>query len=150
MITASWPRLVVGTILLFIGAGFGAMAWALETCAGGNADSLWTGGVTLVANVLAWTLLGSRVPSKLVLFVAVLPAIAALSYTYATAQLTIGNLTEGLSACQYITGEEGVGRDGDEFWFIVLWLLASASFWVGLIPVVIRALRVHTPILDNE
>ena len=150
MITASWPRLVVGTILLFIGAATGAMAWALETCSGGNADSLWTGGVTLIANVFAWMLLGSRVPSKLVLFVAVLPAIAALSYSYSTAQLTIGFLTDGQGACEYIMGDEEMGRDGRELWFIMLWLLASLSFWAGLVPVAIRALRVHTPIIDND
>ena len=150
MITASWPRLVVGTILLFIGAATGAMAWALETCTGGAADSLWTGGITLAVNIIAWMLLGSRVPSKLVLFVAVLPAIAALSYSYSTAQMTLGFLTEGQSACEYLTGDGEVGRDGNELWFIILWLLASLSFWVGLIPVAARALRVHTPIIDND
>jgi hypothetical protein len=143
VITSSWPRLVIGTILLLVGAATGVLAWTVETCTGGAADSLWTGGITLLANMLAWLLLGRRVPSKLVLFVAVLPAIAALSYSVSTAQLTIGYLGESQSACARITKSEAFAPDGREPLFITLWLLVCASFWAGLIPVVMRALRVH-------
>jgi hypothetical protein len=54
------------------------------------------GAIALTANVLAWTLLGRRVPSKPVLFVAVLPALAALSYSLSTLRLANGYLFEGL------------------------------------------------------
>lgn len=150
MITASWPRLVIGTILLLIGAATGALAWALETCTNANADSLWTGAVALAANLAAWALLGRRVPSKLVLFVAVLPAIAAVSYTVSTVQLTVGFVTEGRGACALITADESYGLDGRERLFILLWLLVSASFWAGLVPVALRALRVHGGLSDGE
>ena len=150
MITSSWPRLVIGTILLLIGAATGVLAWAVETCTGASADSLWTGAVALLANLLAWILLGRRVPSKLVLFVAALPAIAAIAYSISTLQLTIGFLGEGRSACALITQEETYGADGREPLFIILWLLVCASFWGGLIPVVMRALRVHGGLGDSE
>lgn len=143
MITASWPRLVIGTILLFFGAAFGLMAWAMETCTGGEADSLFVGGlIGLAANVVAWLLLGARVPSKLVLFVAVLPALVALSYSWSTAQMTLGYLVEGEGACVLITGEKEMAADGREPLFIGLWVLVCASFWGGLVPVVRRAISV--------
>ena len=142
MITASWPRLVIGTILLFVGAAEGYLAWGLETCTGGEAGSLLTGGiVTLAANVLAWLLLARRVPSKLVLFVAALPALAALAYSYSTLQLT-GALFSGQGACELISGEKDIGRDGREAIFVILWWLASSSFWTGLITVARRAVSV--------
>ena len=150
MITASWPRLVIGTILLFIGAAVGFFAWAVETCTGGSADSLWTGLIALACNSIAWLLLGRRVPSKLVLFVAVLPALAAMSYTWSTVQLTLGFVANGQGACALITGDEGSSMDGRELLFIVLWWLVSASFWVGLVPVVMRALRVHGGLGESE
>ena len=150
MITASWPRLVIGTILLFVGGATGVFAWAIETCANASADSLWTGAVTLAANLLGWILLGRRVPSKLVLFVAVLPALAALSYSWSTMQLTLGFVADGEGACRLITGDEEIGRDGREPLFILLWLLVSASFWAGLVPVVVRAIRVHGRLAEND
>ena len=89
-------------------------------------------------------------PSKLVLFVAVLPTLAALSYTLSAVQLTWGFLADGKGACFVITGEEGVGLDGREILFVPLWLLVCASFWGGLVPVVLRALRVHGGLGDSE
>jgi len=141
MITASWPRLVIGTILLFVGAAEGYLAWAWENCADSVADSLILPAlVTLALNVVAWLLLGRRVPSKLVLFVAFLPALAALSYTMTTTQITLGYL-RGSSVCSTITGDahDFTGRD---LIGIFLWLLVCVSFWAGLIPVVRRAISV--------
>ena len=141
MITASWPRLVIGTILLFVGAAEGYLAWAWENCVDSVANSLIVPAlVTLAINVLAWLLLGRRVPSKLVLFVAVLPTLAAMSYTVTTAQITLGYL-RGTSVCATITGNvhDFTGRD---LIGIVLWLLVCLSFWVGLFPVVRRAISV--------
>ena len=140
---SSWPRLVIGTILLFIGAAFGFLAWAVETCIGGGADSLLTGGiVALAANLLAWLLLARRVPSNLVLFVAALPTLAALMYSWSTAQLAVGYFAEGQSACAFVTADKGVGLDGREMLLIFLWLLVCASFWGGLVPVLRRAISV--------
>ena len=140
---ASWPRLVIGTILLFIGAGYGFLAWAVETCMSGQANALLTSGVVaLIANIVAWLMLGSRVPSKLVLFVAALPALAALMYSWSTLQLSIGYLVNGKGACALLAGEEGAGTDGREALFIFLWLLVCASFWGGLVPVIRRAMVV--------
>ena len=150
MIISSWPRLVIGTILLVIGAATGVMAWAVDTCAGGEANSLWTGAIALAANLIAWWLLGHRVPSKLVLFVAVLPALAALSYTLSTIHMTIGYLADGRGVCVLIKGVKTLEPDGREPWFIGLWLLVCASFWSGLIPVVMRALRVHAGLSGRE
>lgn len=150
MIISSWPRLVIGTLVLMISAGTGLMAWSVETCAGDSAGSLWMGAITLAANILAWALLGRRVPSKLVLFVAVLPALAALSYTMSTIQLVTGYLGDGLGACAVIKPGQGFGEDGREPWFILLWLLVCASFWGGLVPVVARALRVHGGLSNGE
>ena len=139
----SWPRLVIGTILLFIGAAFGFLAWAVETCMSGQANALMTSGVVaLVCNVIAWLMLGSRVPSKLVLFVAALPALAALMYSWSTLQLTFGYLVNGQGACALISPDEQAGADGREALFIFLWLLVCGSFWGGLIPVVKRAITV--------
>ena len=141
---ASWPRLVIGTILLFVGAAFGFLAWAVETCMSGQANALLTSGVVaLAANVIAWLLLGRRVPSKLALFVSVLPAIAALMYSWSTLQLATGYLIDGKGACALIGGEEGAGADGREALFIFLWVLVCASFWGGLIPLVRRAIAVR-------
>lgn len=144
MITASWPRLVIGTILLFVGAAFGLMAWAVEMCVEGRADALVTGGfAALAANVLAWLLLARRVPSKLVLFVAALPALAALMYSWSTVQLGIAYGIDGRSICALITADKEIGPDGREPLFVGLWLLVCASFWGGLIPVLKRAVVVH-------
>ncbi|HEX6219023.1 MAG TPA: hypothetical protein VFZ35_07095 [Sphingomicrobium sp.] len=140
---SSWPRLVIGTILLFIGAGYGYLGWAVETCMSGQANALLTSGVVaLVANVLAWLMLGRRVPSKLVLFVAALPAVAALIYSSSTLQLAFGYLIQGQGACALISADEGAGVDGRETLFIFVWLLVCASFWGGLIPVLRRAITV--------
>ena len=142
MITSSWPRLVVGTIFLFVGAATGVLAWALETCVGGKADSMWNGAVTLALNVLGWLLLGRRVPSKIVLFVAALPALAALIYTWSALQLSFGYLANGTSACAFIMADDTRAYDGRELLFIFLWLAASVSFWLGLVPVARRAISV--------
>lgn len=150
MIVSSWPRLVIGTIVLLVGAATGVFAWSIETCEGGTADSLWTGAVALAANLLGWLLLGRRVPSRLVLFVAVLPALAALSYTVSTIDLASGYVVHGRGACTLITAEEGYRPDGREPLFIFLWLLVSASFWAGLVPVALRAVRVHAGVADSE
>ena len=142
MITASWPRLVIGTILLFVGAAEGYMAWALENCTGSQADSLTVPAVvTWVLNALAWLLLARRVPSKLVLFVAALPALAALSYSVTTLQIAYGYFAAAKSACATITGDPH-GFDGREPLGILLWLLASASFWAGFVIVARRAFLV--------
>ncbi len=143
MITASWPRLVIGTLILFIGAASGLLAWSVETCARDSAGSLWMGAIALAANAVAWTLLGRRVPSKPVLFVAALPALAAVSYSLSTFRLAKGYVCEGLSACAAMKPGQEFGFDGREPLFIGLWLLVVLSFWGGLAPVVARLLRVH-------
>ena len=150
MITASWPRLVIGTLALIIGAATGLMAWSVATCDSGQAGSLWLGAATLILNILAWSLLGSRLPSKLVLLVALVPAICAISYTASTIQLGAGFLGDGLSACSVIKPGLPFGKDGREPLFIGLWLLACTSFWGGLAPVVLRAIRVHGGNSDGE
>ena len=150
MIISSWPRLVIGGLVLIIGAATGFVAWSVVTCAGASAGSLWLGAVTLAANLLAWSLLGRRVPSKPVLIVAVLPALAALSYTISTIQLTIGFFGKGLSVCSVLKHGQDFAPDGREALFVLLWLLVSASFWVGLAPVVARAIRVHGGVTDDE
>jgi hypothetical protein len=147
---SSWPRLVVGTLLLMTGAATGMLAWSVETCTGDSADSLWIGAIALIINIIAWALLGRRVPSKLVLIVAVLPALAALSYTASTIQLAAGYFGEGLSACDVMKSGEEFGSDGREPLFIILWLLVCTSFWGGLAPVVVRALRVHGGVSIGE
>ena len=150
MTISSWPRLVIGALILMISAATGFVAWSVVTCAGASAGPLWLGAVVLFGNLLAWWLLGRRVPSKPVLIVAVLPALAALSYTVSTFQLLFGHLANGLSACSVLKPGQEFASDGREFLFIILWVLASASFWGGLIPVVARAIRVHGGALDNE
>ncbi len=126
-----------------IGAATGMLAWSVATCTGDSADSLWIGAVALITNIIAWAFLGRRVPSKLVLIVAVLPALAALSYTASTIQLAVGYFGEGLSACDVLKDGADFGYDGREPAFIVLWLLVCLSFWGGLAPVLARAVRVH-------
>ena len=143
MTISSWPRLVIGTLLLLTGAATGMLAWSVVTCAGDKVDSLWTGALALVANLIAWALLGSRMPSRLVLIVAVLPALAAMSYTASTFHLAAGYFGEGLSACDVLKDGADFGYDGREPAFIVLWLLVCLSFWGGLAPVLARAVRVH-------
>lgn len=150
MIIASWPRLVFGTLLLMIGAATGMVAWSVETCTGAAADSLWTGAITLVANLVAWAFLARRMPSKPVLFVAALPALAALSYSVSTIQLAVGYFGHGSSACSVIKAGQDFPPDGREPLFVILWLLVCASFWGGLAPVVARAIRVHGGISGNE
>ena len=146
----SWPRLVIGTLLLMISAATGMMAWSVATCDGAQAGSLWIGAATLAANVLAWAMLGSRMPSKLVLVVALLPALAALSYTVSTIQLAAGYFGDGLSACSVLKPGQAFAHDGREPLFIFLWLLVCISFWGGLAPVVVRAIRVHGGSSDGE
>ena len=150
MTISSWPRLVIGTLVLMIGAATGFVAWSVVTCAGGSAGSLWLGAVTLFANLLAWALLGRRVPSKLVLIVALLPALAALSYTVSTIQFGAGFYGEGLSACSVLRPGREFAPDGRERMFVFLWFLVSVSFWGGLAPVVARAIRVYRGTSDNE
>jgi len=142
MITASWPRLVIGTILLFVGAAEGYLAFALESCVGSGTNSFIVPGVaTWLLNAFAWLLLARRVPSKLVLFVAALPALAALSYTVTTLQVTYGYVAGAKGICTTITGEDH-GRSGSDLLGILLWLLATASFWAGLAIVAKRAISV--------
>jgi hypothetical protein len=150
MITASWPRLVIGTLMLMFGAATGIMAWSVATCAGGDAGSLWIGAATLALNVIAWLLLGRRVPSKLVLIVAFLPALAALSYTISTVQLTLGHVVHGRGVCEIMRPAQDFAPDGREPLFIGLWLLACISFWAGLAPVVLRAIRVYGGTSDSD
>ena len=150
MTISSWPRLVIGTLTLMVSAATGMLAWSIETCAGNSAGSLWMGAVTLAANVLAWALLGTRVPSKLVLLVSVLPALAALSYSLSTFQLASGHLLDGLGACAVMKPGQEFGADGREPLFIALWLCVCLSFWGGLVPVVVRALRVHGGLSDDD
>lgn len=126
------------------------LAWSVETCTGDSADSLWIGAATLAANLIAWALLGRRVPSKPVLFVAALPALAALSYSRSTIQLAIGYFRDGLSACAIIKDGREFGFDGQESLFIILWLLVCLSFWGGLAPVLARAIRVHGGMSSDE
>jgi hypothetical protein len=142
MITASWPRLVIGTILLFVGAAEGYLAFALENCVGPTANSFVIPALaTWLLNALAWLLLARRVPSKLVLFVAALPALAALSYSITTAQIAYGYVVAGKGACATITGEPS-GSAGGGLLDILLWLLACASFWAGFVIVARRAISV--------
>ena len=146
---SSWPRLVIGTLLLLIAAATGVLAWSVETCSGSSADSLWLGAVTLVTNIAGWGLLGRRVPSKPALFVATLPALAALSYSISTIQLAAG-FAKGLSACSVLKPGQDFAPDGQEPLFIILWLLVCVSFWAGLAPVVARAIRVHGGVANDE
>jgi hypothetical protein len=142
MITSSWPRLVVGTLFLFVGAATGVLAWALETCAAGRADSMWNGGITLALYFLGWLLVGRRVPSIVVLFVAALPTRAAFSYSWWSLQLGFGYLASGTSVCGVFMTDDTRAPDGRELLFITSWLLASVSFCLGLVPVVRRAISV--------
>jgi hypothetical protein len=143
VITLPWPRLVIGTILLFVGAAEGYLAWAFENCTMSVADSLtFPAVVTWILNALAWLLLARRVPSKLVLFVSVLPALAAFSYSVTTLQIAYGYFVEAKSACATITGLQH-GFDGREPLGILLWLLASTSFWAGFAIVARRAISIR-------
>jgi hypothetical protein len=147
---SSWPRLVIGTLLLMIGTANGMLAWSVETCTGASADSLWRGIITLLANVVAWALLARRMPSRPVLFVAALPALAALSYSISTIQLAVGYFAHGLSACSVLKAGQEFPTDGREPLFIILWLLVCLSFWGGLAPVVARAVRVHGGLSNDD
>jgi hypothetical protein len=150
MIISSWPRLVIGALVLMISAAAGIFAWTVETCTNDSAGSLSIGLLALVGNVVAWLLLGRRVPSNLVLLVAALSALGALSYTYSTVQLAVGYFKDGLSACDVIKRGQDFGMDGREPIFILIWLLACISFWGGLAPIVLRAIRVHGGTAGNE
>ena len=146
----SRARLFIGTFVLMLSAATGLVAWSVLTCANGSTSGLWLGAVTLAANILAWVLVGSRMPSKLVLLIGLLPALAALSYTTSTIQLAAGYFGEGLSACSILRDGQDFPNDGREPLFIALWFLVCTSFWGGLVPVVVRALRVHGGIPDSE
>jgi hypothetical protein len=150
MITSSWPRLVIGTLVMMLSAATGVSAWSVATCNGASAGSLWLGAATLATNIVGWALLGRRVPSKLVLLVALVPALGALSYTISTINLAAGYLGKGLSACTVLKGGQEFAHDGREPYFIILWLLVCISFWGGLAPVVLRAIRVHGGSTDSE
>ena len=145
----SGHRLFIGTFVLMLSGATGLVAWSVLTCAGGSAGGLWLGAVTLVANILAWVLVGSRMPSKLVLVIGLLPALAALSYTISTIQLAAGYFGEGLSVCSVLKDQD-FPKDGREPLFIFLWFLVCTSFWGGLVPVVMRAIRVHGGTSNGE
>jgi hypothetical protein len=146
----SRARLIIGTFVLMLSAATGLVAWSVLTCAGGSTGGLWLGAVTLVANVMAWVLVGNRMPSKLVLVIALLPALAALSYTASTIQLAAGYFGDGLSACSVLRDGQDFPDDGREPLFIGLWFLVCTSFWGGLTPVAVRALRVHGGLSNGE
>jgi hypothetical protein len=146
----SRARLIIGTFVLMLSAATGLVAWSVLTCAGGSTGGLWLGAVTLVANVMAWVLVGNRMPSKLVLVIALLPALAALSYTASTIQLAAGYFGDGLSACSVLRDGQDFPDDGREPLFIGLWFLVCTSFWGGLAPVAVRALRVHGGLSNGE
>jgi hypothetical protein len=150
VIIDSWPRFAAGTLFLLIAAATGVMAWTIETCTGGAADSLWTGAITLVLNIAAWMLLRSGAAPKLVLFVAALPMLAAVSYSLSTLQLTSGYVAHGRSACALITADDHFDPDGREPLFILLWLFVCASFWGGFVPAVVRAWRVYGASPEHE
>ena len=146
----SRARLIIGTFVLMLSAATGLVAWSVLTCAGGSTGGLWLGAVTLVANVMAWVLVGNRMPSRLVLVIALLPALAALSYTASTIQLAAGYFGDGLSACSVLRDGQDFPDDGREPLFIGLWFLVCTSFWGGLAPVAVRALRVHGGLSNGE
>ena len=139
----SGHRLFIGTFVLMLSGATGLVAWSVLTCANGSVGGLWLGVVTLLANVVAWVLVGRRMPSKLVLVIGLLPALAALSYTVSTIQLAAGFFGEGLSACSVLRNGQDFPHDGREPLFIFLWFLVCTSFWGGLVPVVLRAIEVH-------
>ena len=68
---------------------------------------------------------------------------SALSYTTATVQLAAGYFGDGLSACSERRNGQEFPEDGREPLFIALWFLVCTSFWGGLVPVVVRAIRVY-------
>ena len=150
MTISSRSRLILGTFILTLSAATGLVGWSVLTCAGGSVGGLWLGAVTLLANILAWVLVGSRMPSKLVLVIGLLPALAALSYTTSTIQLAAGYFGDGLSACSILRDGQEFPEDGREPLFITLWFLVCTSFLGGLVPVVVRALRVHGGIANGE
>ena len=146
----SGHRLFIGTFVLMLSGATGLVAWSVLTCFNGSVGGLWLGVVTLIANIIAWVLVGRRMPSKLVLVIGLLPALAALSYTISTIQLAAGYFGDGLSACSVLREGQDFPNDGREPLFIGLWFLVCTSFWGGLVPVIVRALRVHAGISDDE
>ena len=66
-----------------------------------------------------------------------------LSYTVSTIHLAVGYLAHGAGACAVIKQTAEFGQDGREPLFLALWMLTCISFWGGLAPVVLRAIRVH-------
>jgi hypothetical protein len=147
---SSRHRLIAGTFVLIVSGATGLVAWSVQPCIDGSTGALWLGVVTLVANILAWLLIGRRMPSKLVLFVGLLPALAALSYTLSTIQLASGHFGDGLSACSVLRPGQEFPADGREPLFITLWFLVCTSFWGGLVPVALRAIRVYAGPSNNE
>ena len=150
MIISSGWRLILGTFILMISGATGLVAWSVVTCANGAAGPLWLGAFTLLANILAWALVGRRMPSKLVLVIGLLPALAALSYTVSTIQLAAGYFGEGESVCSVLRNGQEFPADGREPLFIFLWFLVCTSFWGGLVPVVIRAINVHAGLPKDD
>jgi hypothetical protein len=120
-----YMRWSIGALLLYLGALNAFLAWNVETCTGGAADSLDGGLITLPLYVLGWATLPKR-QSKVILAVAAIPGLVMAFATVWTA-----GLFTGISACKLIT-DLPFEMDGREMWFATLWGIVCVVFWGGL------------------
>ncbi|WP_086737726.1 hypothetical protein [Erythrobacter colymbi] len=127
---------LLGAVLLWLGAGLGALAFMAETCTGNSPDSLAVAPLVLVLNLLGFAALGWSSRLWVVGLVAAVPALAALHYSFQTVMLA-----GGVPACDLITGESGWEQTPDHAGLAMLWVATALSFWLGLAGALWRGTR---------
>jgi hypothetical protein len=121
-------RWIAGGLLLWLGALNALLAWNMETCTGGAADSLLAGVlITLPFYVAGWLVLPKRTSSPgAIIAVASIPAAITTFISIWTV-----SLASGQSACNVITALP-FEKDGREGLFVALWGATCFIFWIGL------------------
>jgi hypothetical protein len=128
---------VAGVIFLTLGAMNSWLAMNAETCTQGGADSLFGGFYTLIFYIAGAVSLWAAPLPKLVYIFLIPAAYLAVMHSIFAIKFAWGFLIYDMSACFAMKGgfelsEAGEWMDGREPYFVVLWLVLSATFWIGL------------------
>ena len=136
--------IAVGALLLLLGSGNAVLAMTVETCTGGEADSLNGGIVTLALYALGFGALARGRSKGAIGVAAALPALAAIWHSVFAGRFLFGYLSTGMTSCQAMLGLP-YGADGREIFHLGLWLATSLIFWLGLV----LALRFAEPAIKD-
>lgn len=135
---------LAGCLLLLAGLN-GLLAWSVDTCTQNSPDAPFAGYISLVLNILGFTVLAWKAKPVATLCAAAVPIPLAVLYSGKWLQL-IG----GAPACTILTGDSSWEPSGDEQALILLWTCVVLSFWLGLAFALWRGYCGQRPIMKQE